>query len=143
MEEIKNTQIEEQEKIEEQENIEEMEKKEEKKFTQKEVDEIVRKRLNREKSKNADDLENLKIELNKKENSLKCKEFLLNKNYPYELLDIIPTDDVEKFIDNVEKIQKYFEKNIEPPLFSADPVISSDSKVLTRQKRKPKDYRNY
>lgn len=137
MEEIKNTQIEEQE------NIEEMEKKEEKKFTQKEVDEIVRKRLNREKSKNADDLENLKIELNKKENSLKCKEFLLNKNYPYELLDIIPTDDVEKFIDNVEKIQKYFEKNIEPPLFSADPVISSDSKVLTRQKRKPKDYRNY
>ena len=137
MEEIKNTQIEEQE------NIEEMEKKEEKKFTQKEVDEIIRKRLNREKSKNADDLENLKIELNKKENSLKCKEFLLNKNYPYELLDIIPTDDVEKFIDNVEKIQKYFEKNIEPPLFSADPVISSDSKVLTRQKRKPKDYRNY
>lgn len=137
MEKIENTQTEEQE------NIEEMEKKEEKKFTQKEVDEIVIKRLNREKSKNAEDLENLKIELNKKENSLKCKEYLLNKNYPTELLDIIATDDTEKFIDNVEKIQKCFIRNIEPPLFSAEPVISSDSKVLTRQKRKPKDYRNF
>lgn len=132
MEKVENTQIEELE------NIEEME---EKKFTQKEVDEIVKKRLNREKTKNADDLENLKNELNKKDNLLKCKEYLIDKNYPRELIEVIDTNDVETFKEKVEKLQKNIFSNIEPPLYTADPV-PSENKGLTRQKRKPKDYRN-
>lgn len=73
----------------------------ERKFTQDEVNRIVKERLQRERSKaGAEQTEQLTAkaaELAARESRLACKEYLLDSGYPQKLLDIIDTSDPEEF----------------------------------------------
>ena len=65
----------------------------EKLFTQADVDRIVGDRLARVKRDKATD--ERETALKAKEARLNCREFLFDKKYPAELLDILPTADVD------------------------------------------------
>lgn len=76
----------------------------ERKFTQEEVNRIVKDRLQRERSKagaeqaeQAEQLTAKAAELAARESRLVCKEYLLNSGYPPELLDAIDTSNPENF----------------------------------------------
>ena len=73
----------------------------ERKFTQEEVNRIVKERLQRERSKagseQAEQFTAKAAELAARESRLTCKEYLLDSGYPPELLDAIDTSDSEKF----------------------------------------------
>lgn len=77
-------------------------------FTQEEVDRIVSERLARDRKTRLPEAETEAqkrlSELNAKESRLNCKEFLLNNNYPAEIIDILDTSDIDKFKENAEKI---------------------------------------
>lgn len=70
-------------------------------FTQEEVNRIVSERLAKERSRAAQaqqtEADNRAAELTAKENRLICKEFLIDNEYPAELLDAIDTSDPEEF----------------------------------------------
>ena len=80
---------------------------EEKTFTQEDVNRIVQERLAREQknNNNSDDLNAREEELNKRENRLKCAEMLNEKGIQKDLLDILDTSDVDKFAENLEKLE--------------------------------------
>lgn len=73
----------------------------ERKFTQDEVNRIVKERLQRERSKagaeQAEQLTAKAAELAARESRLACKEYLLDSGYPPELLDAIDTSNHENF----------------------------------------------
>lgn len=73
----------------------------EKKFTQADVDRIVRERLKRrsekEENENNAQFQQREAELTQRESRLACKEYLLDNSYPKELLDVIDTSDFEQF----------------------------------------------
>ena len=73
----------------------------ERKFTQDEVNRIVKERLQRERSKagaeQAEQLTAKAAELAARESRLACKEYLLDSGYPPELLDAIDTSNPENF----------------------------------------------
>ncbi|HOO07131.1 MAG TPA: hypothetical protein PLH83_11700 [Ruminococcus sp.] len=77
-------------------------------FTQEEVNKIVSDRLAKERSKNeatknsAD--EKRAAELTERENKLTCKEYLLDKDYPLELLERLDTKDPEEFKKSADSI---------------------------------------
>lgn len=78
-------------------------------FTQDEVNKIVSERLNRERMKAVPtEQETRELELSKRESRLECREFLLEKKYSTELLDILDTTDVNKFKETSEKLAKLF-----------------------------------
>lgn len=78
-------------------------------FTQDEVNRIVSERLNRERMKaEPTEQETREVELSKRENRLECREFLLEKKYSTELLDILDTTDANKFKETSEKLAKLF-----------------------------------
>lgn len=80
----------------------------EKLFTQNEVNRIVGERLARAKRDTAaDDREQA---LKAREARLDCREFLTNRQYPAELLDILDTADVEKFKDSVGRLAVLFQE---------------------------------
>lgn len=82
----------------------------EKLFTQEQVNEIVKKRLGRQKEENANiqELEARAAQLTERENRLSCREYLLDKGYPVELLEIIDTSDVSKFMEKADKSNQLF-----------------------------------
>lgn len=82
----------------------------EKLFTQADLNRIVGERLARAKRETADDAR--EAELKARENRLDCREFLSDKKYPSELLDILPTADVETFKASVEQLAGLF-RNME------------------------------
>lgn len=93
----------------------------EKTFTQEEVNEIIKKRLAREKN-GADDEYNHKLaaveqkeqELDRREISIKAKELLSDKGLPKELADILRydnEDDLVKAIDTLEHIRGFKDEN--------------------------------
>ena len=74
-------------------------------FTQEEVNQIVSERLKKERAKGEPSEQDKRIgELNAKESHLNCREYLMSNGYPADLLEILGTDDSEKFIKNVEKL---------------------------------------
>ena len=74
-------------------------------FTQEEVNKIISERLARERGKTELTPEEQKSkELDTRESRLDCKEFLINNNYPTELLDIIDASNTEEFKVKVEKV---------------------------------------
>ena len=74
-------------------------------FTQEEVNQIVSERLKKERAKGEPSEQDKRIgELNAKESHLNCREYLISNGYPADLLEILGTDDSEKFIKNVEKL---------------------------------------
>lgn len=81
----------------------------EKLFTQDEVNKIVSERLNRERQKaEPTEQETREAELSKRENRLECREYLLEKKYKEELLDILDISNADKFKETVEKLTELF-----------------------------------
>lgn len=111
-------------------------------FTQDEVNKIVSDRLNRERTKaEPSEQDKRNGELSARENRLNCREYLLEKGYSSELLNIINTDDSDKFINDVEKLVKLF-PNIkeDSPRFTSYTPTSGNSvqsdKIAEAFKRK-------
>ena len=77
-------------------------------FTQADVDRIVGDRLARVKRDKATD--ERETALKAKEARLNCREFLFDKKYPAELLDILPTADVDTFKASVEQLVGLFRR---------------------------------
>lgn len=75
-------------------------------FTQEEVNKIVSDRLARAKRETATD--EREAALRAKEARLDCREYLSDKKYPVELLDILSTADVEAFKGSVERLAGLF-----------------------------------
>lgn len=74
----------------------------EKLFTQEEVNEIIRKRLAKEKAKEAPAID--VAELTARSNRLDCKEYIIDNGLSMDLLDIIDTSDVAVFKEKAAKI---------------------------------------
>ena len=102
----------------------------EKLFTQADVDRIVGDRLARAKRDKATD--DREAALKARENRLDCREFLSDKKYPIELLDILPTADVDTFKASVEKLAALFRSmEDDGPTITVDltaPLTSSPSR---------------
>lgn len=79
---------------------------EKKMFTQDDVNRIVSERLKEERQRAAEPnpQDAREIELTKRENKLACRDFLEEKKYKPELMEIFDTSDVEKFKEKVEKL---------------------------------------
>lgn len=83
---------------------------EEKMFTQEQVNEIVRKRLKEKKESEitSQELEARAAELDARENRLKCREYLIEKGYRADLLDIIDTSDAEEFEKKADAVSQMY-----------------------------------
>lgn len=94
-------------------------------FTQDEVNKIVSDRLARDREKrSAQQQEDTKeLALKARESRLDCREYLSEKKYPAELLEVLDTSDVEKFKAVADKLQDIFGMNrprfVDPPKFTA------------------------
>lgn len=127
IEEAKNTTQSEENKTVEQEN--DILQQENKLFTQEEVNDIIRKRLNRTKqiNKTSEELEAIRTELTQKENKLKCKEFLIDEGLSREYMDILDTSNADEFIKKVKTLVKINpNKKIAP--MASEPRIGEHSK---------------
>lgn len=100
----------------EEQNMENNEQNQHKKtFTQEEVNRIVQERLARakasqeretdqEETKEDKELEGRETSIALRENRVECREFIAEKGYKKELLDILDTSDAEKFRSQAEKL---------------------------------------
>ena len=96
-------------------------------FTQDEVNKIVSDRLARDREKrSAQQQEDTKeMALKARESKLDCREYLNEKSYPAELLEVLDTSDVEKFKSNADKLQGIYGADqkrarfVNPPRFTA------------------------
>ncbi|MGN1134199.1 MAG: hypothetical protein ACI4RN_07080 [Oscillospiraceae bacterium] len=89
-------------------------------FTQEEVNRIVSERLSRERAKAEPTPEEQRLaELTAREETIVCKEFISNNNYPEQFLELYDTSSSEEFINNVNKLLKLFPSIIEPINFRA------------------------
>lgn len=70
-------------------------------FSQTEVNQIIKDRLARERAKAAPqeptEAEKREKDLTARESRLNCRAYLMDNNYPAELLDVLDTSDIEKF----------------------------------------------
>ena len=81
----------------------------EKLFTQADLDRIIGERLARARVKAEPSPEDAReADLKAREARLDCREFLTDKKYPVELLDILGASDVETFKGNVERLAGLF-----------------------------------
>lgn len=97
----------------------------EKMFTQEQVNEIIRKRLAKVKQDNEgneppEDYTAKAAELTAKESRLSCREYLIERRYPKELLDTLDTSDVEKFKEKADMLQSIYGKKDVQPFGSAE-----------------------
>lgn len=77
----------------------------EKLFTQADLDRIIGERLARERAKAEPSPEDAReADLRVRETRLSCREYLADKGYSAELLDLLDTSDLEKFKASVEKL---------------------------------------
>ena len=123
----------------------------EKRFTQEDVDRIIKERLKRndevkEKATN-EEFAAAKAALEQRENRLTCREYLLDKGYPAELIDIISTDDLSEFKKRTEKAVNVFGYHQEPciaPLASTECGLGSENSIESAfaygQKHIPKPF---
>lgn len=79
-------------------------------FTQDEVNKIVSDRLARDREKRSTQQQDDEKEtaLKARESRLDCREYLSEKKYPAELLDVLDTSDVEHFKAAADKIHAMF-----------------------------------
>lgn len=97
-------------------------------FTQDEVNKIIADRLAREKEKSsvaAAEQYTAKLnELETMKSKLECKEFLMDNDYPMEMLEVMNTSDVEQFKANASKlfdtIARGTKRTVSAPAFNAD-----------------------
>lgn len=96
-------------------------------FTQEEVNQIVKERLERERAKakppEPTEEEKRLQELTARENKLFCREYLVNGGHPVELLDVIDTSDIEGFKTKAEIIQGLLRSNVQHLL--SDPAMDA------------------
>lgn len=86
----------------------------EKTFTQEEVNRIVQERLSREKGKtNSESLEEREKNILLREQKLSCMEYVKEKGYDPDLVDILGTTDVEEFKTRADKLAQKMGSN--PP----------------------------
>ena len=123
----------------------------EKKFTQADVDRIVKERLRRrdeakEKAQN-EQFAAMQAEVTKRENRLACREYLLDKRYPAGLLEIIDTTDPNEFKAKADKAFSLFgpQRHFTPPLRSTEPEggyfdTAEHSEFTSAKKHKPKTF---
>ena len=82
-------------------------------FTQEEVNQIIKDRLDRERAKakppEPTEEEKRQQELTARENNLSCREYLVSSGHPTELLDILDTSDPKDFQRKVESLEKLFQ----------------------------------
>ena len=109
--------------------------KEQKMFTQDEVNTIVSERLKRDREKRTEtNTENEREKaLAERENRLSCREYITEKNYNAELLNILDTTDVEKFKAAADKIHEIYgfahEEAKNRPHFSAPKIRNNPPAV--------------
>ena len=116
-------------------------------FTQEQVNEIIKKRLGRQKEEETDEQE-LKArekELTARESKLSCKEYLIEKGYPAELLDVIDTSDVETFKNKADKANDvYFRmqqaQNVAPLANLDNSNYDAVASAFVDTKHEPKQY---
>lgn len=78
-------------------------------FTQEEVNNIVQERLARERAKSEPSpAEVREKDLAARESAMTCKEYIAEKNYPKELLELFDTADHEQFKQKVDKMKELF-----------------------------------
>ena len=127
------------------------EKTDEKKFSQKDLDRILAERLSRNKQKQieADKLiarqekiETQERELAEKEKKLQCKEHLLKKGYPIQLLEIIDTNEPIEFMNKVDQVYKLLKPKPAPQRKSNDPEITKTF-GFANQKHVPRNHPHY
>ena len=122
------------------------EQQQEKLFTQEQVNEIIKRRLSRQNAEKptAEELSAREEKISAREKRLDCKEYLNDKDYPTDLLDILDTSDVEAFKEKADKAYALFgEKNTAPPLASTEMysgVHNTVNPFTTPQKHKPRSY---
>lgn len=112
-------------------------------FTQEEVNRIVAERIKRTREKAEKDhakaiedlntdlsqtLDTKAADLTRRENTLSCREYLIEKGYPVSLLEIIPTDNIDEFRAKANKVREEFAKTLTgpPPLKSTEGRLDPD-----------------
>ena len=118
----------------------------EKLFTQSELNEIIRIRLERERAKSKPSEpteEELKQkELSARESRVSCKEYLLDSGYPIELLEILDTSDPDTFKDKCLTVMGMIRKAKGPdPLFEQSYGYETGPDAFARTtKHSPRQY---
>ena len=119
----------------------------EKLFTQEQVNEIIKKRLKGQKEieSSVQEMNTRAAELTARESRLNCREYLMEKGYPAELLDIIDTSDVESFKNKADKASGVFESRLQSqfvaPLASTEPIMNdSVGSAFENTKHTPKQF---
>ena len=93
-------------------------------FTQEDVNRIVSERLARDREKRSTQQQDEEKEtaLKARESRLDCREYVTEKKYSAELLDLLDTSDVDKFKETVEKLADIFGRGrphfVDPPKFT-------------------------
>lgn len=83
-------------------------------FTQEDVNRIVSERLAREREKAAeermkqDPIDQREKELAAREAAVSCKEYIAEKNYPAEMLELFDTSDADRFKTQADKMLELF-----------------------------------
>lgn len=120
-------------------------------FSQEEVNEIIRIRLERERKKHEPkeptEAEKREAALLARESRLKCKEHLHEMQLPYDLLDVFDTSDVNKFDRNVQEFMRVLDKEViarQPvaPLRSTEPenVYLNAGFGFDKKKHEPRQF---
>ena len=115
-------------------------------FTQEQVNEIIRKRLSKQKAETRDFTER-EASLSAREKRMDCREYLTDQGYPVELLEIIDTSDVDEFkkrADMAYRLTGRSQVEYVAPLASLERV-SGDAESIktvfgTPGKHKPKKF---
>ncbi len=116
----------------------------ERKFTQDEVNRIVKERLQRERNKagaeQAEQLTAKAAELAALESRLACKEYLLDSGYPPELLDAIDTSNPENFKSKAVAVVNALQSRTAPvratPSFEPEPMTGDGIAEAFRESAK-------
>ena len=120
----------------------------EKLFTQEDVNRIIKERLDRERSKFAHQeqaaAEDREKALASRESRLSCREFLMDRGYPAELVDLFDTSDPKEFGRKVEIASRVLGHNQPAPLRSHEPADGFSKNALPagfeRAKYEPKQF---
>lgn len=96
-------------------------------FSQDEVNKIVSDRLARDREKrSAQQQEDTReAALKARETKLDCREYLTEKGYPAELLDILDTSDPERFRSSADKLHSIYGLEAKQPRFVNPPRFSA------------------
>lgn len=113
----------------------------EKMFTQEEVNQIIKDRLDRERSKakppEPTEEEKRAQELTARENKLSCREYLVSSGHPAELLDVIDTSDIESFKAKAEIVLGLLRSNKQS--LRSDPAVDAVKMKVAAETGIPSD----